>query len=111
MVAARIRPSSSRWRGEPMPAHCPPGGEPPCGAAKVGRPTCDNPRSEPRQYPRASVCRPRLFVGRPPHPRREEIDVADTTAEVTELLQLLIRNSCVNDGRPETGGEARHAGP
>jgi acetylornithine deacetylase/succinyl-diaminopimelate desuccinylase-like protein len=35
--------------------------------------------------------------------------VADTTAEVTELLQLLIRNACVNDGRPESGGEARSA--
>jgi acetylornithine deacetylase/succinyl-diaminopimelate desuccinylase-like protein len=35
--------------------------------------------------------------------------VADTTAEVTELLQLLIRNACVNDGRPESGGEARNA--
>jgi acetylornithine deacetylase/succinyl-diaminopimelate desuccinylase-like protein len=34
--------------------------------------------------------------------------VADTTAEVTELLQLLIRNACVNDGRPESGGEARN---
>jgi acetylornithine deacetylase/succinyl-diaminopimelate desuccinylase-like protein len=35
--------------------------------------------------------------------------VADTTAEVTELLQLLIRNACVNDGRPESGGEVRSA--
>jgi acetylornithine deacetylase/succinyl-diaminopimelate desuccinylase-like protein len=35
--------------------------------------------------------------------------VADTTAEVTDLLQLLIRNACVNDGRPESGGEARNA--
>ena len=31
------------------------------------------------------------------------------TAEVTELLQGLIRNRCVNDGSPESGGEARNA--
>jgi len=35
--------------------------------------------------------------------------VADTTAEVTDLLQQLIRNRCVNDGRPESGGEAANA--
>jgi acetylornithine deacetylase/succinyl-diaminopimelate desuccinylase-like protein len=35
--------------------------------------------------------------------------VADTTAEVTELLQLLIRNACVNDGTPSSGGESRNA--
>jgi len=34
--------------------------------------------------------------------------MADTTAEVTDLLQQLIRNHCVNDGRPESGGEARN---
>jgi len=34
--------------------------------------------------------------------------MADTTAEVTDLLQQLIRNRCVNDGRPESGGEARN---
>src|SRR5260370_27086898 len=27
------------------------------------------------------------------------------TSEVTELLQQLIRNRCVNDGTPESGGE------
>ncbi len=31
----------------------------------------------------------------------------DPTAEVTDLLQRLIRNECVNDGTPESGGEAR----
>jgi len=35
--------------------------------------------------------------------------VADTTAEVTDLLQQLIRNQCVNDGRPESGNEAANA--
>ena len=29
--------------------------------------------------------------------------------EATELLQTLIRNECVNDGRPESGGEVRNA--
>ena len=33
--------------------------------------------------------------------------VRDTTGEVTELIQQLIRNACVNDGTPESGGEAR----
>ena len=27
--------------------------------------------------------------------------------EVVDLLQHLIRNACVNDGRPESGGETR----
>jgi len=31
----------------------------------------------------------------------------DPTAEVTDLLQHLIRNQCVNDGTPESGGETR----
>lgn len=31
------------------------------------------------------------------------------TGEVTELLQALIRNACVNDGTPASGGEARNA--
>lgn len=33
----------------------------------------------------------------------------DLTGEVTELLQALIRNACVNDGTPESGGEVRNA--
>src|SRR5437870_1099975 len=33
--------------------------------------------------------------------------VDDPTAEVTDLLQQLIRNACVNDGTPASGGEAR----
>jgi acetylornithine deacetylase/succinyl-diaminopimelate desuccinylase-like protein len=33
----------------------------------------------------------------------------DPTAEVTDLLQHLIRNACVNDGRAESGGESRSA--
>jgi acetylornithine deacetylase/succinyl-diaminopimelate desuccinylase-like protein len=33
--------------------------------------------------------------------------VSDTTAEVTDLLQQLIRNACVNDGTAASGGEAR----
>ncbi len=35
--------------------------------------------------------------------------MADLTAEATELLQGLIRNRCVNDGSPQSGGEARNA--
>ena len=31
----------------------------------------------------------------------------DPTAEVTDLLQQLIRNACVNDGTAASGGEAR----
>ena len=31
------------------------------------------------------------------------------TDEVTDLLQQLIRNACVNDGTPGTGGESRSA--
>src|SRR5215210_7835120 len=33
----------------------------------------------------------------------------DLTGEVTELLQALIRNQCVNDGRVESGHEIRSA--
>ncbi|HJP64814.1 MAG TPA: M20/M25/M40 family metallo-hydrolase [Actinomycetota bacterium] len=33
----------------------------------------------------------------------------DVTGEVTELLQLLIRNACVNDGTRDSGGELRNA--
>jgi acetylornithine deacetylase/succinyl-diaminopimelate desuccinylase-like protein len=33
----------------------------------------------------------------------------DHTAAATELLQDLIRNACVNDGRPESGEEIRSA--
>ena len=29
--------------------------------------------------------------------------------EATDLLQTMIRNQCVNDGRPESGGEVRNA--
>jgi acetylornithine deacetylase/succinyl-diaminopimelate desuccinylase-like protein len=32
---------------------------------------------------------------------------AEITGEVTELLQGLIRNACVNDGRPDSGEEVR----
>ena len=35
---------------------------------------------------------------------------ADVTAETTDLLQVLIRNACVNDGRVESGQEVRSAG-
>ncbi|HVL32356.1 MAG TPA: peptidase M20 family protein, partial [Actinomycetota bacterium] len=31
----------------------------------------------------------------------------DPTGEVTELLQHMIRNQCVNDGRLESGNEVR----
>jgi len=31
----------------------------------------------------------------------------DLTGETTEILQQLIRNECVNDGTPASGGEAR----
>ena len=34
---------------------------------------------------------------------------ADPTAEVTDLLQRLIRNECVNDGTPASGHEVRSA--
>lgn len=33
--------------------------------------------------------------------------MSDPTGEVTELLQQLIRNRCVNDGTPSSGGETR----
>jgi acetylornithine deacetylase/succinyl-diaminopimelate desuccinylase-like protein len=33
--------------------------------------------------------------------------MADITGEATELLQHLIRNACVNDGSPDSGGESR----
>src|SRR5438309_232409 len=33
--------------------------------------------------------------------------MADLTGEVTDLLQQLIRNKCVNDGTPASGGEVR----
>ena len=33
--------------------------------------------------------------------------VTDVTAETTDVLQRLIRNSCVNDGTPESGHEVR----
>ena len=33
--------------------------------------------------------------------------IDDPTAEVTDLLQHLIRNACVNDGNAASGGEAR----
>jgi len=35
--------------------------------------------------------------------------VTDLSAEVTDLLQHLIRNACVNDGTRSSGGEARNA--
>jgi acetylornithine deacetylase/succinyl-diaminopimelate desuccinylase-like protein len=35
--------------------------------------------------------------------------VDDVTGEVTELLQHLIRNACVNDGAPDSGEESRNA--
>jgi len=33
----------------------------------------------------------------------------EATAEVTDLLQHLIRNACVNDGRTDSGQEVRSA--
>src|ERR1041385_3903900 len=33
----------------------------------------------------------------------------DPTGEVTELLKVLIRNACVNDGTPQSGQEGRNA--
>src|SRR6266700_8253729 len=33
----------------------------------------------------------------------------DPTGEVTDLLQQLIRNACVNDGTKGSGGESRNA--
>jgi acetylornithine deacetylase/succinyl-diaminopimelate desuccinylase-like protein len=36
-------------------------------------------------------------------------DESQTTNETVELLQALIRNECVNDGTPESGGERRNA--
>ena len=35
--------------------------------------------------------------------------MTDLSAEVTDLLQHLIRNACVNDGTRSSGGEARSA--
>ena len=34
---------------------------------------------------------------------------ADLTGATVELLQTLIRNQCVNDGTPLSGGETRNA--
>ena len=34
---------------------------------------------------------------------------SELTGETTELLQALIRNACVNDGTPDSGGETRNA--
>ena len=36
-------------------------------------------------------------------------DTRPLTGETTELLQALIRNECVNDGTPDSGGETRNA--
>jgi acetylornithine deacetylase/succinyl-diaminopimelate desuccinylase-like protein len=36
-------------------------------------------------------------------------DMADLSGEATDLLQHLIRNACVNDGSPDSGGESRNA--
>ncbi len=36
-------------------------------------------------------------------------DADDLAGPTTELLQALIRNGCVNDGRPESGDEVRNA--
>src|SRR5438445_976463 len=38
---------------------------------------------------------------------RRDMATADLTGEVTELLQELIRNRCVNDGTPASGHEVR----
>ena len=37
------------------------------------------------------------------------MSVDDVTGEVTDLLQHLIRNACVNDGTPSSGEEVRSA--
>src|SRR5207247_3842653 len=43
-------------------------------------------------------------------PRSGQSGAMDTaTGEVTDLLQQLIRNACVNDGTPESGQEIRNA--
>ena len=34
---------------------------------------------------------------------------SDLTGATVELLQTLIRNQCVNDGTPQSGGETRNA--
>src|SRR3989441_1749397 len=38
---------------------------------------------------------------------RHDVAVTELTAEVTDLVQRLIRNACVNDGTPESGHEIR----
>jgi hypothetical protein len=47
------------------------------------------------------------------HTEEERHGMSDETAtmtdEVTDLLQRLIRNACVNDGTAESGGEVRNA--
>jgi acetylornithine deacetylase/succinyl-diaminopimelate desuccinylase-like protein len=43
------------------------------------------------------------------HPRSIPRVTDDLTGEVTDLLQQLIRNACVNDGTDESGQEARSA--
>lgn len=37
------------------------------------------------------------------------MSMEDPTGEVTDLLQALVRNACVNDGTPTSGGETRSA--
>ena len=37
------------------------------------------------------------------------MSIGDVSGEVTDLLQHLIRNACVNDGTPESGHESRSA--
>jgi hypothetical protein len=52
--------------------------------------------------------RPRTSTARRPAPSTTVAAMAeDPTAEVTALLQALIRNACVNDGDVASGGETR----
>lgn len=44
-----------------------------------------------------------------PEPVPVDSSAAQLTAETVELLQTLIRNRCVNDGTPDSGGESRNA--
>jgi hypothetical protein len=55
----------------------------------------------------AEVAREAARVTTPPTLDDRQLDrLAD---ETVELLQTLIRNRCVNDGTPESGGEVRNA--
>ena len=49
-----------------------------------------------------------MTTGRPGHAKKVLMASSAPTSEVVELVQLLIRNKCVNDGTPASGDEFRN---